>query len=352
MVRKLRLIEALLVVAVAALVVGGCGSPAREVLTTPPPAPGGEIVIKVAAAQNEDPYAAGKAAAEALQQQLGDAAPHVVLIAECFDEWHLKSRALRGVASVFPRDILFGAATYGVFTQAGCLDRNAIGLVALAGPGISVGAALEPDLGTAKLVPGQDDAEIKERLNAAGARLALRVPRTPQDKLMIVLADAHSPKNAHLVEGLQKELGKDFPITGGSANKNAGQTYVYYQGRMVEDSAVGIVLAGDFQVALAGRMAKENQKVIASAKEGAAEALKTLEAKPFAAFAFNCAGRKGKLDNIQTELDAIQQALGKDLPLFGCYCAGEIGPADLPDKDPQALSSGVGWHVMFTLLGP
>ena len=25
---------------------------------------------------------------------------------------------------------------------------------------------------------------------------------------------------------------------------------------------------------------------------------------------------------------AIQKAIGKDLPLFGCYCAGEIGPLD------------------------
>ncbi|MFW6162711.1 MAG: FIST N-terminal domain-containing protein [Planctomycetota bacterium] len=351
MIRRARLVEAVCVVAAVALVACGCGSPASEVIATPPPTPAGDIVIEVAAAQDEDAYAAGKAAAEALQRKLGDAAPHLVLITECFDQWHLKSRALKGVAAVFPRDILCGAATYGVFTQAGCLDRNAIGLVALAGSGLSVSGALQPDLGTASLVPGEDDAEIQQRLNAAGARLALRVPNTPQDKLMIVLADAHSPKNAHLVEGLQTELGKGFPITGGCANKNAGQTYVYYQGRMYRDSAVGIMLGGGFQVAMAGRMAKTNRTVVASAKEGAAEAVKKLEPEPFAAFAFNCAGRKGKLDNIQTELDAIQQALGKTLPLYGCYCAGEIGPADLPEADPDALSSGVGWHVMFTLLG-
>jgi len=120
---------------------------------------------------------------------------------------------------------------------------------------------------------------------------------------------------------------------------------------MYKDSALAVVLSGDFKVALSGRMAKENQKVISSAKDGADEAKQKLDGKPVAAFAFNCAGRKGKLDNIQDELAAMQQALGKDLPLFGCYCAGEIGPADLPDKAPGVLSSGVGWHVMFTLIG-
>ena len=67
--------------------------------------------------------------------------------------------------------------------------------------------------------------------------------------------------------------------------------------------------------------------------------------------AFNCAGRKGKLERIEDELTAIQEALGPDIPLFGAYCAGEIGPPDITDKDPGALSGGVGWHVMFTVLG-
>ena len=339
------------VLAVCAVLVAGCGSPLRDILVTPPAVPGGDIVVRVAMAQNEDPYAAGEAAAEALRKQLGTTEPHVVLLSECFDEPRLKRRALRGVASVFPREIIFGSATYGSFAQTGCSDADSVCLVAIGGSGISVATALETGLGTATLLPGEDDARIKELLNAAGERLARRVPRTPQDKLLIVLADAHSPKNAPLVEGVQKEVGSDFAITGGCANKNAGQTYIYYQGRMLQDSALAVVLAGDFKVALSGRMAKENAKVIASAKEGAAEALKKLGGKPLAVFAFNCAGRKGKLNNIQDELAAMQQALGKDLPLFGCYCAGEIGPADLADKKPGVLSSGVGWHVIFTILG-
>ena len=36
----------------------------------------------------------------------------------------------------------------------------------------------------------------------------------------------------YLVDGLQQVLGKRFPITGGSANKNAGQTFLYFQGKM------------------------------------------------------------------------------------------------------------------------
>ncbi len=47
---------------------------------------------------------------------------------------------------------------------------------------------------------------------------------------MIVFGDAHSPKVQYLVEGVQQSVGPEFPITGGCANKNAGQTFIYYEG--------------------------------------------------------------------------------------------------------------------------
>ena len=46
----------------------------------------------------------------------------------------------------------------------------------------------------------------------------------------------------------------------------------------------------------------------------------------------------------------MQEALGKELPLYGCYCAGEVGPADRTGTT-EVLSSGVGWHVMITVVG-
>jgi small ligand-binding sensory domain FIST len=111
------------------------------------------------------------------------------------------------------------------------------------------------------------------------------------------------------------------------------------------------MLSGNFNVSLSGRKAQDNDHVIRSARDGAAAALASLEGQPVAALAFNCAGRRGKLDRPEDELAAIQQALGKNLPLFGCYCAGEIGPVDSSESDPNALSGGVGWHVMFTIIG-
>jgi len=301
--------------------------------------------------EDEDAKAAGMAAAEALKEKMGNTRIKAVIVSECFEDREFKEKLLEGICSVLPKDVVMGGATYGSFTQEGCTDFDAVGLMGLGGHGIKVSAQLVTEMGTAKLTFENDQDRIRELLHAAGENLASKIKRRDDDKLLILIADAHSPKAQYLVEGLQKVLGGKFPITGGCANKNAGQTFVYFNGELHEDAAVGIMLAGDFNVSLSGRQANENDTVIASANEGAMEALKGLKGKPAAMLAFNCAGRRSKLDNYEEELAAIQKAVGKDLTLFGCYCAGEIGPVDIEDKDPNVFSGGSGWHVMFTVIG-
>lgn len=337
------------IVALSLMLVSGCA--ANKTYVTLPPQSGGAIVMRVAASQDEDPFEAGRQAALQLKEQMGQAAPHTVIITECFEDKGPKKQALKGVCSVFGKDIVFGFSTYGSFAQQGCLDMDSVGLLGIGGDGISTTATIEKSLGIAGLTMDENADEIENRLKAGGAELAGKLPRRTNDRLLVLMADAHSPKNQFLLDGVQEVMGKDFPITGGSANKNAGQTFVYFQGKMYTDSAIALLLSGDFEVSLAGRQAKENAKVISSAFDGAGEALKNMKGRPFGVLAFNCAGRKGKLDEIGDELGAIQSAIGKDIPLFGAYCAGEIGPADIAVEDLAVLSSGVGWHVMFTVLG-
>jgi hypothetical protein len=250
-----------------------------------------------------------------------------------------------------PSDIVLGGSTYGSFHQAGCSDFDSVCLLGIGGEGVSVAAGLVRDMGTSKLTFDNDITELTQRLHTAGAKLADKLRKTDEDRLLIVIPDAHSPKNQLLVEGAQQVLGNAFPITGGSANKNAGQTFVVFRGELHRNSAAALMLSGDFNISLSGRKAKDNDQVIRTARDGAAAALAGFKGRPVAALAFNCAGRRGKLERVEDELVAIQEALGTDLPLFGCYCAGEIGPIDASEKRSGTLSGGVGWHVMFTIIG-
>jgi len=313
-----------------------------------------QIVFGSGTCAKDAPFEAGKTAAQAAKDQLGGAPPKAVLVTECFEDADRKAKVLQGVCSVFDKAIVFGGSAYGVFSQGGVLVDESVGVMAIGGNGIMVAAACQRDLGASKLVPAEHEAEIRAKLFPGGAALAKQLPKIDTSRLMIVVADAHSPKNGPLVEGIQSVTGPGFPILGGCANKNAGQTFVYFRGEMVSDAAVGLMLSGNFDVALAGRSAKENAKVIATARQAATEALKGLSdagARPAAVFAFDCAGRKGKLDNVGDELAAIQDAIGTKVPLFGSYHAGEIGPADVTEKTPGVLSSGMGWHVMIGAIG-
>jgi hypothetical protein len=314
--------------------------------------PAESIVLRVVSVvdRNEDPAAAGKQAAAALSKAMGPTPLRAVLVAESFEDRENKQKLLDGICAVLPKERVYGASAYGAFSQAGATDADAVTLLGIGGEGIAVQAALVTQLGTARLIFDQDLAEIEKRLTAAGKALAEKLPRGDRDRLLLVLADAHSPKNEFLVKGLQQVVGPAFPITGGSANKNAGQTFVYFAGQMHADSAVGLMIGGDFRVTLAGRQAKDNDRVIATAKEAAVEALAGAKGKPLGILAFDCAGRRGKLKTVADELAAIQEATGKDVPLFGCYCAGEVGPLDTAEKQPGVTSGGSGWHVMMTVI--
>lgn len=344
------LVGCLAVSALCGMLPTGCATDKAK-RSTAPVVKKGAVVMRTAAAENENPYEAGKAAAGALKKAMGDAAPHVVVMADCFDEADMKKEAIRGVASVFSKDIILGGATYGSFTQAGSLDMDAVSLLGIGGDGVSVSSALEANMGAAGLSLETQYDRLAKCLSDAGARLARKIPGASKASLMILIADAHSPKNQFLIDGVQSVVGKELPITGGSISKNAGQTYVYYCGELHKDAAVALVLSGDFKLSQAGRQAKSNDKVIATAKEGSAAAMRGLDAEPFAVIAFDCAGRMGKLDNLGDELAAIQSSVGKEVPIFGCYCAGEFGPADAADIKDSKTCYGRGWHVMFTILG-
>lgn len=335
---------------------------ADDAWSTPPARPNGPIHLKIVMFEDEDedPFAAGKAAAERLREEMGRVPLKAVVLCECFEDRPYKERLLQGVCSVLDETVVLGAATYGSFTQGGCTDFDSVCLLGIGGEGISAAAGLVTEMGTSKLTLEEHQTEIEKRLKAAGATLAGKLAgatlagklrRTDQDRLLILLADAHSPKNQYLVEGVQQVVGKQFPITGGSANKNAGQTFVYFGGKMYQDAAVGLMLSGEFRVALAGRQAKQNEAVIRTAREAAAEAMGRMQGRPLAALAFDCAGRRGKLKRTEDELAAMQEALGTRLPLFGCYCAGEVGPLGASERRPDALCGGSGWHVMFTIIG-
>lgn len=307
------------------------------------------IVFKTASATGENAAETGKKAATELKAAFGGVAPKAVLAMDSFEDVASKKAMLGGVASVLPKEILFGGASYGGFTQRGSVNDDGVVLLGIGGDDIGVEMALAENMGAAGLTMEKDLEKLTAALSRAGEKLAKQLP-LERGALMLLISDAHSPKNQLLLDGVQKVAGRKLPITGGSVNKNAGQNWVYFRGAAHTDSAIALLLTGSFKVMQTGRQAKTNEAVIETAREGSASVLKAAPAKPFAVLAFNCGGRKGKLKRLEDELEAIQSSVGKKLPLFGTYCAGEYGPADISESKGDCTPCGRGWHVMFTVL--
>ena len=298
--------------------------------------------------EQEKPFDAGRLAGAKLLDEMKGIDLKLILIAESFDGKEDKEKLLEGLCAVLPKEKLFGLSTYGSFARNSVADGDRVTLLGIGG-NLSVQSALQTELGVADLTMDTAEEEIKTKLLQAGQTLAGKNNVTGQNRWDILLADAHSPKNGFLVRGIQEKLGKEAMILGGSANKNPGQNHVYYQGVRYDDAAMLLTLTGSVRVAMAGRFANQGETVVKTAEEAAATAVAGVKGRPLGMIAFSCAGRKSKLDELDAELNAIQKRF-MDKPVFGCFCAGEVGPADPLVETTDAKCCGSGWYLMLAIL--
>jgi len=308
------------------------------------------VVIKTVFVDDEQdkPFEAGRLAGKKLLDEMKGDDLQLVLMAESFDGKEAKEKLLEGLCSVLPKEKLFGLSTYGSFVRNSVGDGDRITLLGVGGD-VTVHAALQTKLGVALLKMDTAEEEIKTRLLQAGRTLAGKNQVADPNRLDILLADAHSPKNGFLVRGILEKLGKDALILGGSANKNPGQNHVYYRGVRYEDAAMLLTLTGPFRLTMAGRFANQGETVVATAEEATATTIENAKGTPLGMIAFSCAGRKSKLNELDAELNAVQKRF-VDKPIFGCFCAGEVGPADPTVDSTDTKCCGSGWYLMLAVL--
>ncbi|NQU25508.1 MAG: FIST C-terminal domain-containing protein [Candidatus Nealsonbacteria bacterium] len=268
---------------------------------------------------------AGTEAAEKAKAALGETEAKVVLVFDSVEGGAKgKEAMLKGVASVFDASITYGCAAYAPITQ----DCNT-GTVAV--------LALGGDVRIAPAVAevGGDHAACGKKIGAA-----LKAVAVPEDagRVVLLFGACHVPKNNDLVGGVCSVLGEKFPVAGAAAMGDL----LYYQGKVLPQSNLGLMLIGDFTCSFAAKNApaSEKERVIAVAGEAAAQAVG--DKKATLVLAFDCGGRRGQMGGeIDKELAGMCAAIG-DAPLFGFYGSGETGPAD-NDSAPK----GVGYHIII-----
>ena len=282
----------------------------------------------------KDPRRAGAEAARKAKAALGDPKTRLVLVFDSVGKGAKeKQEMLSGVASVFDPSIVYGCSAYAPITQ-DC-NTGTVGVLAVGGD--------------VKLVPAM--AEVKDDDHeACGKKIgqSLKTAGVPEStgRLVLLFGACHVPKNDALVRGLNSVLGEKFPVAGGAALRD----FLYYQGKVVSDRNLGLLLTGNFKCSFSARNApaKERDRVIAVAGEAAEQALGGKKDRARLVLAFDCGGRRGQMGGeVDKELQAMRKAVG-NTPLFGFYGSGEIGP-----KDNDSPPRGVGYHIVIcAILSP
>ena len=274
-----------------------------------------------------DAVKAGTAAAEQAKKALGETPVKLVLVFDSYPK-DGKAKLLEGVAAVFDKKLVHGCSAEGPITEHGNPKGRSVGVCAIGGD-IEVAAVVSPKIG-------------KDH-KAAGEAIGKALPKMANAKVMLLFGNCHLPSNKPLTEGVVSVVGKELPIIGGSSGGPSTDTY--YQGEAKDDVAVGILLCGDFKLAICARPGrKDHDEIVRTAVDATQSAKQGLGAKPALGIYFECAGRRGKIKSLQAELDALQQVLGKDLPLIGFYGTGEIGPKE------GGVCKGVGYHAVCCLI--
>ncbi len=97
----------------------------------------------------------------------------------------------------------------------------------------------------------------------------------------------------------------------------------------INDEDQSMTFAGDIPEGSYSRLMKTNiERLIDGAAEAAKASLKSMApCTPQLAFLVTCAGRRLVLrQRFEEELEAVQEVLGKDIPMTGFYSYGEISP--------------------------
>jgi len=307
-------------------------APAEKVVEAPkppppPPPPPKPFVPGTGYSELKDARQAGVEAAGKAKAALAGEKAKVVIVFGIDNLNH--EQLLEGVTSVFDASIVHGCTSYNSITQEG--NCGTVAVLAIGG-GVEVTAVVADVNGNDYKGCGTD---IGTQLKAAAACDA-------PGKVVALFGDCHIPKNDKVVKGICGVLGERFPVVGAAAKKDIS----YFCGKVVgKKKNVAILMTGDFELGCStlkeGPADVDRNKLVAAAGQAFKNAVGDDLGRTAMVFAFDCGGRRGKMGKDRPrELGVMLDVVGKDMPVFGFYGSGEMGPKATGDAP-----KGVGYHI-------
>jgi hypothetical protein len=307
-------------------------APAVKVAEAPPPPPPTKPVIKpfvpgTGYSELKDSREAGVEAAGKAKAALGGEKAKVVIVFGIDSLKH--DQLLDGVTSIFDASIVHGCTSYNSITQEGNCGTAAVLAI---GGGVEVTAVVADVNGNDYKGCGAD----------LGTQLKAAAERDAPGKVVALFGDCHVSKNDQVVKGICSVLGERFPVIGAAAKKDIS----YFRGKVAgKKKNVAILMTGDFELGCStlkeGPADIDRNKLVAAAGQAFKDAVGDDLERTAMVFAFDCGGRRGKMGKDRPrELGVMLDVVGKDMPVFGFYGSGEMGP-----KATGEPPKGVGYHI-------
>ncbi|MHC4253916.1 MAG: FIST N-terminal domain-containing protein [Planctomycetota bacterium] len=320
-----------LVAAAVSMMLVGCGGAPEIEEPTPPPAAKAKkpVVVGTGYSEEKDALKAGTEAAAKAKAALAGEEAKVVIVFCIAGRDFTPAQVLEGVCTVFDPGLVVGCTAYNAITQEG---NNGTAAVLAMGGGINVTTTLGD-------VEGNDYEGCGRQL---GEALKDAAGVEADGKFVALFGDCHVNKNDKVVKGLCSVLGERFPVVGAAAKGDLS----FDKGKVVgKKKNVGVLVTGDFDIGCStlneGPPDVDPNKLVAAAGQAFKNAVGADLDRTVMVFAFDCGGRRGKMGKDRPrELGVMQAVVGKDMPIFGFYGSGEMGPKMTGD-----VPRGVGYHI-------
>jgi hypothetical protein len=170
---------------------------------------------------------------------------------------------------------------------------------------------------------GQDEEALRAASRARhaewGRQLARQFRPAPgKTNLFFQLGTQHVPRMAWTHEGVIDVLGDDAIVIGSAASDYG---YIIWEGETIPHALLGVMVSGDFAVALAGSEGVDEDRVAETFEQKLQAVIDELDGRPDLTLYIGCAGWRHELDD---QHQVAERLLG-DAPLFGSFAGGEVG---------------------------
>lgn len=213
-----------------------------------------------------DPVLAGK---EAVSSAINDLDKEAHLIIAFSSVAYDQEKLLQGMNEARGNATLIGGSAAGEITSYATTFDSVIAM-AINAPNIKFNAGYGTGVGADSNKAGADAAQAV--LDAAGGKI----------NLFIMIPEGLAGNGSAIVRGAQSVLGKNFPISGGSAGDDYlfQKTWQYFNNKLLTDSVVGVGLSGDFAFGLGVRHGWEPVGLPVKVTKSEGAVLKELDGQP------------------------------------------------------------------------